>query len=77
MVRGRPVLDLSYAEDSAADVDMNVVMTGQGRLIEVQGTAEREPFRQSDLTSMLRLASQGIRQLLAAQRRALRLKSLA
>ena len=71
MVGGQPVLDLSYAEDASADVDMNVVMTGRGGFVEVQGTAERAPFRQSDLSGMLRLANQGIRRLLALQRRAL------
>ena len=76
MVRGTPALDLSYAEDSTADVDMNVVMTGRGGLIELQGTAEREPFRQADLTKMLQLAGRGIRELLAAQRRALGVSSL-
>jgi ribonuclease PH len=76
MVRGRPVLDLSYAEDSTADVDMNVVMTGRGGLIELQGTAEREPFGHADLARMLKLAGQGVSQLLRAQQRALRMSSL-
>ena len=76
MVNGRPVLDLSYAEDSSADVDMNVVMTGSGRFIELQGTAERKPFRETDLAGMLRLARQGIRQLVTLQRRALGISSL-
>ena len=68
-VKGRPLLDLAYAEDAAAEVDMNVVMTGGGRFIEVQGTAERTPFGDRDLTGLLRLAKQGIRQLVAAQRK--------
>jgi len=76
MVNGRPVLDLSYAEDSTADVDMNVVMTGSGHFIELQGTAERKPFRDADLAGMLRLARQGIRQLVTLQRRALGASSL-
>jgi ribonuclease PH len=65
---GRPVLDLDYAEDSACDTDMNVVMTGNGGLVEVQGTAEGEPFQRSQLDAMLALAQQGIAQLIAAQR---------
>ena len=76
MVQGRPVLDLSYAEDAAADVDMNVVMTGRGGFVEVQGTAEREPFRQAELDRMLQLAAQGSRRLLAIQRSVLRAASV-
>ena len=71
MVQGRPVLDLSYAEDASADVDMNVVMTGGGRFIELQGTAERAPFSSTDLTHLVQLAKQGLRHLLTLQRRAL------
>ena len=76
VVQGRPVLDLNYAEDSSADVDCNVVMTGRGRYVEVQGTAERAPFDASALNGMLRLARQGIRRLVALQRQALGLSSL-
>ena len=68
MVDGRPVLDLSYAEDSTAEVDCNVVMTGAGRLVEVQGTAEGEPFSRADLDSMLDLAGSGIKALTRFQR---------
>ena len=68
MVRGVPVLDLAYAEDSGAEVDMNVVMTGSGGLVEVQGTAEGAPFSRAELDRMLSLAEGGISQLLAAQR---------
>lgn len=75
IVRGRPVLDLSYAEDSTADVDMNIVMTGSGRFVELQGTAERTPFHTADLTRLLRLATQGIRELLRLQQRVLRASS--
>ena len=71
IVKGRPMLDLSYAEDSSADVDMNVIMTGAGGFVELQGTAERHPFQQADLARMLQLAKQGIRRLLAVQRQAL------
>jgi ribonuclease PH len=69
--RGAPVLDLDYAEDSDCDTDMNVVMTGSGGFVEVQGTAEGEPFRGAELNSMLALAEAGIRQLVELQRAAL------
>jgi len=69
--RGAPVLDLDYAEDSDCDTDMNIVMTGRGGLIEVQGTAEGEPFSRDQLGAMLDLADRGIRELIAAQRAAL------
>ena len=65
------VLDLCYAEDSIADVDMNVVMTGAGKYIEIQGTAEESPFDRSQLESMLQLAGTGIRELIAIQRKLL------
>jgi len=68
---GRPVLDLDYPEDSACQADMNVVMTGTGRFVEVQGTAEGEPFARADLEQLLGLAAQGIAELVAHQRRAL------
>jgi len=76
MVGGAPVLDLSYKEDAAADVDMNVVMTGRGAFVELQGTAERTPFRNADLNRLLRLAASGIRHLIVLQRRALGMTSL-
>ncbi len=69
IVDRRPVLDLTYAEDSTAEVDMNVVMTGRGRFVEVQGTAEGAPFGERDLASLLALARRGIRQLLDIQKR--------
>jgi ribonuclease PH len=65
---GVPVLDLEYAEDSTAEVDMNVVMTEAGRFIEVQGTAEGVAFSRGELGTMLDLAERGIRELVAAQR---------
>ena len=68
MVGGRPVLDLNYDEDAAAEVDCNVVMTGSGRLVEVQGTAEGEPFSRADLERMLDLAEMGIAELTKIQR---------
>ena len=67
IIDGVPMLDLPYVEDSRADVDMNVVMTGSGRFIEVQGTAEQEAFSRSELDSLLGLAESGITELLAAQ----------
>jgi ribonuclease PH len=69
--QGLPVLDLDYAEDSGCDTDMNVVMTEGGGIIEVQGTAEGEPFSRAEMQSMLDLAQHGITQLIAAQRAAL------
>ena len=69
--QGTPVLDLDYPEDSNSDTDMNVVMTGGGRLVEVQGTAEGEPFSRKEMDAMLDLAEKGIHQLIAAQRSAL------
>ena len=72
MVDGRTMLDLSYEEDVGADVDMNVVMTGSGALVEVQGTAEGSPFSRSDLERLIDLAARGIRRLVKAQREALK-----
>ena len=70
IVQGTPVLDLNYVEDSAAEVDMNVVMTGAGAFVEVQGTAEQTPFGRDSLAAMLALAERGIGRLIALQRRA-------
>jgi ribonuclease PH len=69
--QGTPVLDLDYPEDAACGTDMNVVMTGTGRFVEVQGTAEGEPFAKDQLDSMLALAGKGIAELVAKQRTAL------
>jgi len=68
IVGGQPVLDLSYEEDAGAEVDCNVVTTGSGRLVEVQGTAEGEPFARGDLDALLDLAESGIKQLTQIQR---------
>jgi ribonuclease PH len=68
IVAGAPMLDLAYAEDSRADVDMNVVKTSDGRFIEVQGTAEAQPFDRAQMDTLLALADSGIRQLVACQR---------
>jgi ribonuclease PH len=73
--QGTPVLDLDYDEDSACDTDMNVVITGNGGLVEVQGTAEGHPFSRAELNSMLDLAQKGIAQLISAQKAALGLRA--
>jgi ribonuclease PH len=67
VVQGVPLLDLNYAEDSQADVDLNVVMTADGRFIEVQGTAEAEPFSEDVLDQLLVLAKNGIREIIELQ----------
>ncbi len=72
IVEGKVVLDLDYSEDSRAEVDMNVVMTGAGRYVEVQGTAEASPFTAGQLTRLLAAAGDGVRSLTALQREALR-----
>ena len=71
IVEGEAVCDLEYVEDSAAETDMNVVMMEDGRMIEVQGTAEGEPFSHEELLTLLGLAKQGCEQIFAAQREAL------
>lgn len=71
IVKGVPMLDLEYAEDSRADTDMNVVMTEDGRFVEIQGTAEDEPFTQAELGELLRLAQAGATELHRLQRAAL------
>jgi ribonuclease PH len=72
IVDGEALLDLDYEEDSSADVDMNVVMTGDGRLIEVQATAERVPFGRAQLDALVDLAAAGIEQIGERQKEALR-----
>jgi len=67
-------LDLDYEHDFAAEVDMNVVMTGSGKLVEVQGTAEGKPFTKSQMNKMVSLAEKGITELIAIQKRTLRIK---
>ena len=71
VVRGTPLLDLEYTEDSACDTDMNVVMTGSGGFVEVQGTAEGTPFSRAEMDRLLALAEKGIRELNALQKAAL------
>jgi ribonuclease PH len=72
MVDGQPLLDLDYPEDSSAEVDANVVMTGEGGLVEVQATAERTPLSRAHLDDLLVLAAAGIDQLRAAQEESVR-----
>jgi ribonuclease PH len=68
IIQGQPTLDLCYSEDSSAEVDMNVVMTGRKRLVEVQGTAEGHPFTRAQMNELMDLAEGGIAQLLQAQK---------
>ncbi|MEN9902161.1 MAG: ribonuclease [Pseudomonadota bacterium] len=70
IVDGKPVLDLDYAEDSNCDTDMNVIMTGSGGIVEIQGTAEGTPFSRDELNALVNLADAGIRDLVAAQKQA-------
>jgi len=72
LVKGKPVLDLCYEQDSNADVDFNVVMTASGKFVELQGTAEHEPFSQDQLDALLKLAKHGIKQVLEAQTKVLK-----
>jgi ribonuclease PH len=72
IVQGTPLLDLEYTEDSACDTDMNVVMTGAGGFVEVQGTAEGVPFSRAEMDALLALAAKGIGELVAAQAAALK-----
>jgi ribonuclease PH len=71
LLDGVPLLDLCYEEDSKAAVDMNVVMTDEGQFVEVQGTGEDAPFTQREMTAMLKLAREGIAELMAAQKKVL------
>ncbi len=71
IMEATPILDLAYTEDSEADVDMNIVCTGAGKFIEIQGTAEREPFTREQMDIMLALAEKGINDIFAVQRNAL------
>lgn len=72
IIGGKPVIDLDYDEDSTAEVDMNVIMTGAGKFIEVQGTAEREPFSQHEMDKLIVLAKGGVSELVAIQKKALK-----
>jgi ribonuclease PH len=72
IVGGKPMLDLCYVEDSAAEVDMNLVMTGAGKIVEVQGTAEGEPFSRAKLGKLLALGEKGIAALIKKQKELLK-----
>jgi ribonuclease PH len=72
MKDGRALLDLNYAEDSRAEVDMNIVMVGAGKFVEIQGTAEGKAFAKKDMDAMVKLAEKGIRELFLVQKRSLR-----
>ncbi len=74
IVEGTPVLDLEYSEDSNADVDMNVIMTGNGEFVEVQGTGEKSVFSRQELDVLLSLAHKGIRELVTLQQSIIREK---
>lgn len=71
ILEGKPILDLSYDEDSTADVDMNIVMTESGKFIEIQGTAEQEPFSYTQMEEMLRLAKEGMDKIFSIQKKIL------
>jgi ribonuclease PH len=72
IVEGKPMLDLCYAEDSSAEVDMNLVMTGKGGIVEIQGTAEGEPFSKAELGKLLVLGEKGIKTLIKKQKEVLK-----
>ena len=69
VLEGKKILDLEYSEDSVAEVDMNIVKTGKGGFVEIQGTAEQEPFTDKDMDAMLSLANKGIKELIALQKK--------
>ncbi len=69
ILEGKKILDLEYSEDSVAEVDMNIVKTGKGGFVEIQGTAEQEPFSDKDMEGMLSLANKGIKELIALQKK--------
>ncbi len=72
ILEGEPVLDLNYDEDSSAEVDMNIVMTGKGQFIEVQGTAEKKPFKKEEMNNLLALAKDGIDEFIAIEKKILK-----
>lgn len=76
MVDGNLLLDLDYREDSSAEIDMNVVKTDTGKIVEIQATAEKSPFSKKDFNTLLSLADKGIKELFAAQKEILKQKSL-
>jgi ribonuclease PH len=76
VVAGRPLLDLDYAEDAAAELDMNVAETDRGELVEVQVSGEKGPFTRKELLALLKLADRGVRKLIQVQKEALKKKSI-
>jgi len=76
LVKGRELLDLDYSEDSSADLDMNIVETDNGQLVEVQASAEKSPFTRKDFAALMKLADKGIEEIVASQREALMKKSV-
>ena len=76
IVKGRRLLDLDYAEDCQADLDMNIIETDRGELVEVQAGAEKDPFSRQDLLALLKLADRGIARIIQAQKQALKRKSI-
>jgi ribonuclease PH len=72
IAKGSPLLDLDYDEDSQAEVDMNVIMTGSGLFIEIQGTAEKKPFGKKDMEMLISLAAKGVKELVSAQKKSLK-----
>jgi len=74
IVDGKPSLDLNYEEDASASVDMNIVMTRAGKLVEVQGTAEKEPFSLAEMDKLIALAKKGMKKIFAEQKKVLKLK---
>ena len=73
IVNGKEMLDLTYEEDSRASVDMNIIMTGKGKLIEVQGTAEGEPFSITEMNNLIELARKGVKNIFTIQKKILKL----
>jgi ribonuclease PH len=76
IVEGEPLLDLDYDEDARADLDMNLVQTEKGQIVEIQATAERKPFSRKDLSKLMSLADKGIQELILVQKDVLKKKSL-
>lgn len=72
MLGGEPILDLDYDEDSTSEVDMNIIMTGSGKFIEIQGTAEREPFTKDEMDKLLVLAKKGVGELISVEKKMLK-----
>ena len=69
IIKGKPMIDLCYEEDSSAEVDMNVVMTGSGGFVEIQGTAEGKPFSRAEMDRLLQISKRGLRQLVSIQKK--------